>query len=213
MQFQPLDCKIHLHNFIDHLLILQRYNQRLQSTMKKKVIFFHGGGSEEDYNADAKLVNSLKAKLGSEYSVHYPLLPDDGTPDFGRRKQISSEISACEDNVILVGHSLGASMLLTYLSETRIGRKIAGIFLLATPFWSGDEHWVEAFKLQSDFAMRLDQKIPLFFYHCRDDEEVPFDHLIIYNQQLPWATFREVSGGGHHFNNDLSMVADDIKSL
>jgi predicted alpha/beta hydrolase family esterase len=61
-------------------------------------------------------------------------LPNNGTPDLGRRKQISHEISASEDNAILVGHSLGASMLLACLSEIKIRNKIAGIFLLASPF-------------------------------------------------------------------------------
>jgi pimeloyl-ACP methyl ester carboxylesterase len=181
--------------------------------MAKHTIFFHGGGSDEDYEADAKLVASLKLKLGSEYSVHYPLLPDDGTPGFGRRKQISDEISASEDNVILVGHSLGASMLLACLSEIRIRKKIAGVFLLATPFWDGNEDWVEAFKLQPNFAKQLDKKIPLYFYHSRDDEEVPFAHLTIYKKELPWASFREIPVGGHQFNNDLTAVANDIKSI
>ena len=180
--------------------------------MVKNVIFFHGG-SEEDYEADAKLVDSLKSKLGSGYSVHYPLLPDNGTPDLGRRKQISHEISASEENVILVGHSLGASMLLVCLSEIQIRKKIAGIFLLATPFWNGNEDWVKAFKLQPNFAKEIDKNTPLFFYHCRDDEEVPFDQMATYKQQLPWASFREISVGGHQFNNDLTVVANDIKSI
>lgn len=179
--------------------------------MAKHLIFFHGGGSEEDYHADAKLVDSLKLNLGPAYSIHYPLLPDLGTPDLGRREQISHEISASEDNVILAGHSLGASMLLACLSEIKISRKIAGVFLLATPFWSGTEDWVEPFKLQPDFAKQLDKKTPLFFYHCRDDEEVPFGHLAVYKQQLPWASFREVPAGGHQFNNDIAIVANDIK--
>jgi hypothetical protein len=181
--------------------------------MVKQIIFFQGGGSEEDYHADAKLVASLKLKLGSGYSVHYPLLPEEETPDFGRRKQISHEISASDDNVILVGHSLGASMLLACLSENKIRKKIAGIFLLATPFWNGNEDWVEPLKLKPDFAKQLDKKVPLFFYHCRDDKEVPFDHLSIYKEQLPWASFHEISVGGHHLNNDLTIVAKDIKSL
>lgn len=181
--------------------------------MVKKLIFFHGGGAEEDYRADAKLVASLKLELGSGYSIHYPLLPNDGTPDLGRRKQISQEISAGEDNVILVGHSLGASMLLACLSEIKIRKKIAGIFLLATPFWNGNEDWVEAFKLRHNFAKQLDKKIPLYFYHCRDDEEVPFGHLIIYKQHLTWASFREISTGGHQFNNDLTIVANDINLI
>lgn len=181
--------------------------------MVKHLYFFHGGGSKEDYEADAKLLASLKAKLGSEYTVHYPLLDNDGTPDFGRRKQINHEISASEDNVILVGHSLGASMLLGCLSEKKIRKKIAGIFLLATPFWNGNEDWVQPLKLQPNFAKQLDKKTPLFFYHCRDDDEVPFGHLTIYRQQVPWATFREITVGGHQFINDLTIVANDIKSI
>ena len=181
--------------------------------MKKQITFFHGGATQEDYDADAKLVDSLKSTLGGEFTVHYPMLPEEEVPDLGRRKQVSYEISASEEDVVLVGHSLGASMLLAYLSENNISKRIAGIFLIATPFWSGHEDWVKAFKLQSDFADRLDKNIPLFFYHCRDDKEVPFTHLSIYKQKLPWATFREISEGGHQFNNDLSVVADDIKKL
>ena len=181
--------------------------------MEKQIIFFHGGGSREDYDADEKLVASLKLKLGPGYSVHYPFLPDTGSPDLGRRGQISHEISTGADNIILVGHSLGASMLLACLSETEIKKNIEGIFLLATPFWHGDDDWVEAFKLQPDFAKRINKKTPLFFYHCRDDKEAPFDHLAVYKQELPWASFREIPAGGHQFDNDLTIVADDIRSL
>jgi uncharacterized protein len=181
--------------------------------MKKHIIFFQGGGGQEDYDTDATLVASLTLNLGSAYSIHYPLLRDDEVPDYGRRKQIGDEITAREGEVILVGHSLGASMLLVYLSESSVRKNIAGIFLLATPFWSGDKDWVEPLKLRPDFAERLDTKIPLFFYHCQDDEVVPFTHLAVYRQQLPWASFRELPAGGHQFNNDLAIVAHDIKSL
>ena len=181
--------------------------------MTKQIIFFHGGDSEKDYEADTKLVDSLKAKLGSEYSVHYPLLVNDGTPDLGRRKQISHEISASADNVILVGHSFGGSMLVVCLSELKITKKIAGIFLLAPPFWQGDEDWVQPFKLHPNFAKRLNKKVPIHFYHCRDDREVPFAHMIIYKQHIPWASFHEIAVGGHQLNNDLTHVAVDIKSI
>ena len=181
--------------------------------MQKQITFFHGGGSQEDYSADEKLVASLRLELGAEYIIHYPFLPNDGSPDLGRRAQIGSAILAGEDGVILVGHSLGASMLLAYLSENTITKNIGGIFLLATPFWRGNDDWVEAFKLRPDFAGNIDKEIPLFFYHCIDDEEVSFSHMAIYKEQLPWATFREVAQGGHQFDNDLKIVAEDIKSM
>jgi len=53
----------------------------------------------------------------------------------------------------------------------------------------------------------------MFFYHCRDDEEVPFEQLSIYQEQVPWACFREIEAGGHQFGNDLTLVAKDIKSI
>jgi alpha-beta hydrolase superfamily lysophospholipase len=136
--------------------------------MNKQVLFIQGGGSEEDYAADAKLVASLKRHLGESYLVHYPLLPaDEAAPDFGRKKQIAKEISSIEGEVILAGHSLGASMLLKYLSESRVQKKIAGIFLISTPFWSGAEDWKQGFKLQENFADKLPKGVPIFLYHCR----------------------------------------------
>ncbi len=181
--------------------------------MANQIIFFHGGGSVEDYEADKKLVGSLEDHLGPSHVVHYPYLPNDGSPDFGRRQQIHQAIADSRDGVILVAHSFGASMLLACLSEFEVERSIAGVFLIATPFWQGDEDWVKPFKLRPDFAEKIDRKIPLFFYHCRDDEEVPFEQMSIYKTNLPRATFREVSTGGHQFNNALGIVADDISSF
>lgn len=181
--------------------------------MAKTIIFLHGGGSKEDYEADQKLVDSLKVHLGSAYSIRYPFLPDDGTPDMGRREQITKHIADSEDGVIMVAHSLGASMLLACLSEFKVKRKIAGIFLIATPFWEGNEDWVLPFKLHPDFVKKLDQKVPLFFYHCLDDVEVPVVQLSVYRRLLPWAKFRQIPVGGHQFNDDLSIVAGDVRSI
>jgi uncharacterized protein len=181
--------------------------------MNKPVLFIQGGGGKEDYEADANLVISLREALGKTYTVHYPLLSNDSSPDFGRRKQIGKEISLIKDEIIFVGHSLGASMLLKYFSESEVKEKIAGIFLISTPFWSGAEDWKQGLKLQEDFPDTLPKNVPIFLYHCRDDEEVPFEHLILYAQKLPKATVREIASGGHQLNNNLSLVAKDIKSL
>jgi uncharacterized protein len=180
---------------------------------KNTIVFFHGGGGQNDYSADKLLVDSLKAELGSGWLIHYPLLEDEDTPDLGRRDQIERTVRQADDNVILIAHSLGASMLLAYLSERRVRNRIKGIFLLACPFWSGDQEWVEPFKLRPDFAEKLNRSIPVHFYHCMDDEEVPFSQMNTYRQLLPWATFRAIPTGGHQFNNDMAIVACDVKSL
>src|SRR5687768_15730719 len=123
--------------------------------MNQHVLFIQGGGGKEDYEADAKLVTSLREALGKPYTVYYPRLADETSPDFGRRKQIGKEISLIKGEIILVGHSLGASMLLKYFSENEVKKKIAGIFLISTPFWSGDEDWKQGLKLREDFPETL----------------------------------------------------------
>lgn len=181
--------------------------------MKKHILFLQGGAGEDDHAADAKLVASLQKALGDNYELHYPLLPEEPLPDFGRMKQIDAALASMQGEVIVVAHSLGASMLLKYLSETDTDKPIAGIFLIATPFWEGDEDWKQGLKLKEDFAGRLPQDIPIFLYHTKNDEEVPFEHLGRYSKQLPKATVREIPHGGHQLNDDLSMVAKDIKAL
>lgn len=181
--------------------------------MKKHVLFIQGGG-DDGYEADAKLVDSLKAALGSDYEVSYPQLQsDENVSDFGWPRQIGKEIHDIERDVILVGHSLGASLMLKYLSEAKIQKKISGIFLIATPWWSGDEDWVKGLKLQHDFAGKLPENVPIFLYHSIDDEVVPFEHLSLYTQKLPQAIIHEIKEGGHQFNNDLTFIAMDIKKL
>lgn len=181
--------------------------------MKKQAVFIQGAG-DEGYEADAALAASLRTALGKEYGLHYPKLQsDESAADFGWVKQIHRMIAEIKGRVILAGHSLGASMLLKCLSEQPLPQPIDGLFLIATPFWSGNEAWKTGLKLREDFAAKLPDRVPIFFYHCRDDEEVPFAHLSMYKQYLPQATFREINTGGHQLNNDLTLVAEDIKSL
>ncbi len=181
--------------------------------MTRQVLFIQGGG-EDGYEEDARLVSSLKAELGTDYEVHYPQMPsDESLADFGWKEQIANEITSIDGDVILAGHSLGASMILKCLSEKEFSEKISGIFLIATPFWSGDEDWVQGLKLNEDFEDKIPKNVPLFLYHCRDDQEVPFEHLAYYKQKFSHATVREIASGGHQFNYDLMMVAIDVKSI
>ncbi|GAB3326480.1 hypothetical protein GCM10027299_25560 [Larkinella ripae] len=183
------------------------------SNNRQQVLFIQGGGSQEDHEADQILVDSLQEILGAAYAVQYPRLPSESVPDLGRMKQIGDEIARVREDLIVVGHSLGASMLLKYVAENEVPKTVTALFLLATPFWSGAEKWKEGFKLPENFADQLPKDVPIFLYHCKDDDEVPFEHLGIYRQKLPWATFRELASGGHQLDNDLTVVAKDIKSL
>lgn len=184
--------------------------------MKQQILFIQGGGSGA-HNEDEKLVASLRKHLGATYEVRHPQMPKENDPDYQVwRPQIGKELAAVTGKVILAGHSVGGSFLLKYLSEEKIETEVAGLFLIATPYWGGDG-WryegYEAVALPEDFASRLPKKAPIFFYHGRDDEVVPFAHLALYGEKLPQATIRVLDGRGHQLRSDLSEIAADIKSL
>jgi predicted alpha/beta hydrolase family esterase len=183
------------------------------TTKIKQVLFIQGCGNG-GYEADKALVFSLKQNLGKEYQVNYPEIhSDESSPDFGWTKQIGEAIYKMDNSFVLVGHSFGASMILKYLSENSTSKTIDGIFLLATPFWSGNEEWQKGLKLKKKFANELTDKFSIFLYHCQDDDEVSVSHLNEYRKRLDKANFQEIKSGGHQFNNDLAQVAEDIKSL
>ncbi len=179
----------------------------------KNVLFIQGGG-EGAYDEDAKLADSLQTALGPEYQVLYPRMPNEDSPeDQAWMLQISKELASLDGNLLLVGHSAGGAVLLKYLLKENINKPIAGIFLISIPYWEPEDEEGEAYTLQEGFASKLPKGVPVFLYHSRGDEWVPFTHLARYAERIPQAIVREFDGRGHQFNNDLSEVAADIKSL
>ncbi|PTM53273.1 alpha/beta hydrolase [Desmospora activa] len=173
--------------------------------MQKHILFIQGAGHGA-YEEDGKLAGYLQDALGSNYNVLYPKMPNEEKPDYETWKvQISKDLSKLNGEVIFVGHSVGGSILLKYLSEEKLTKTITSVFLIAPPY---DES-----VLQEDSSSKL-QEIPrIFFYHSRDDEIVPFSHLTHYAEKIPKAIIRKFDGRGHLFDNDLSEVVEDIKGL
>jgi uncharacterized protein len=185
--------------------------------MRKHVLFIHGAG-EGAHKEDEKLVASLRDSLGPPYEVYYPAMKNEDDANFKTWvTQIKEELAALNDAVILVGHSVGASILIKFLCETEIEKRVLGIFLIATPFWGGAKGWTydgyQALVLPGEDISKFPQDVPVFLYHSRDDEVVPFAHLALYAERLPRATICALDGRGHQLNNDLSEVANDIRKL
>ena len=184
--------------------------------MIEHVLFIQGAGHGA-YDEDKRLAESLRRTLGPRFEVRYPAMPnEDDAPYEQWRQQIEQELADVPGPVVLVGHSVGASVLMKWLSEGKDKKVLAGVFLVACPFWGGDGWRYEGYEelaLPPGFTARLLPWTPVYLYHCRDDATVPFDHLALYAQALPQATVRAFDEGGHQLNDDLSAVARDIASL
>jgi predicted alpha/beta hydrolase family esterase len=182
--------------------------------MKKPTILFIQGGGKGAYEIDQKLASFLHDALGETYDINYPTMPNEYDPDYDLWKiKFDQELNKIEGKVVLVGHSVGGFLLLKYLSKNKIDTNITGMFFIAIPFVGKGGWKFEDMALDKDFATKLPSGAPVFFYHCNNDEIVPFSHLALYAKELPLATIRKIAGRGHQLNNDLSEVVQDIKNL
>lgn len=175
------------------------------------VLAIHGAGEPRRRSGKVYWEPLLQDSLGSGYVVRAPPMPEPDTPRYRPwADRIAELVSNC-DRPAVVGHSFGASVLLKYFSETVTRPPIAGLFLIATPFWGPR---FPEFALQRDFAARLRDLSPLYFYQSRDDAEIPLDHVERYRQALPHAVVRILEQGGHEFDQPrFPELATDIRSL
>jgi uncharacterized protein len=160
-----------------------------------------------------RLAAYLAGEVGPNYRVIAPEMPDADSPDYQSwRDRIEQELAAIDEEVILVGHSFGGSVLLKYLAEGSYRKHVPGLFLVSVPNW-GPDGWAYAeFAVPDDVGSRL-PATRIFLYHSRDDPEVPFAHLGCYQKHFPMATVRPIAGSEHSFVGGLPMLVDDIKSL
>ena len=190
------------------------YGEIGTATIMKEVLFVHSAGPQGHHEGSDYLVRYLIDALGPEYHVSNPVMPDPENPHYNDwRAKLRKELSSKGDEVILVGHSLGASVLLKYLSEEKVHPGIAGLFLIGAVYW-GKEDWdVKEYVLKSNFTSKLPPIKKIFLYHSRDDEVVPVSHVRYYAGELPNATVREFAHRGHLFGKGLPELIEDIKGL
>jgi uncharacterized protein len=179
--------------------------------MPPVVVYVHGAG-EGAYEEDGLLVASLRDALGPSAEVRYPRMPLEDSAQFADwTARIAAALPPRGDDVVLVGHSVGGSVLLKCLCEGPVEASVTGLFVLATPFWGADGFWQwEEAQLPDDAAEKLAAVPRIVLYHSRDDDVVPFSHTALYAARLPQAVIRPVDSGGHQFENGLADVARDI---
>ncbi|MDQ2846761.1 MAG: alpha/beta hydrolase [Actinomycetota bacterium] len=177
----------------------------------RQVLFVQGGGAGAHDEWDDKLVDSLRHGLGDGYEVRYPRMPDEDDPSYARWSMaIRRELTALAEGAVIVGHSVGATILINALAMRPPERVVRGIVLIAAPFvgvggWPGDD-----FETPDDLGARLPPGVPVHVFQGRQDEITPPSHADLYAAVIPQATLHWLPGRDHQLNNDLSEVARTI---
>jgi len=182
-----------------------------QENKLKTVLFAHSAGPQYAAGKGSyDLVKDLKAKLPGEFKILFPKIEKPGAPAYAKyKKMFASAFAKLTGPVILIGHSLGSSTLLKYLSEEKPGVSISGLFLVSTPHWKSN---MQEFELKENFQREL-KGIPTFLYHSKNDPVAPFEDLKFYKAAFKNATVHELPGKEHTFSEGLPALVSDLKKL
>lgn len=140
-------------------------------------------------------------------------MPNEDDPSFAAWKTaLETEFAKLDDGAVLVGHSIGGTILVNALAQIQSKRKFRAIFLIAAPF-IGEGGWAsDDINPLPDLGARLPRDAPVYIYHGLADETAPASHAELYARAIPQAKVHLLPDRDHQLNNDLSEIAATIKS-
>ncbi len=186
--------------------------------MKKQILHIHGGETfstnEEylkflkdlnieslDYFKKIKWIDTLEKKLGEDFEVISPRMPNNLNAKYIEWKIYFEKLLPLLNNeIILIGHSLGGIFLVKYLSENTLNKDILGLFIIGAPFDDKDsEYKLADFVLKTNLENIRNQieNSRIYFFHSTDDQVVLFNDFLKYKNLLPEANFIEFNNRGH----------------
>jgi len=198
--------------------------------MKKQVIVIHGGDTFEEYEEYLEFLRKyeinieryktgkddwkpwLREKLGEGYEVILPVMPNKTNARFEEWKLWFEKLFPfLNDEVVLVGHSLGGSFVAKYLSENKFPKKLKGVFLVAPPYVKDcDGYPLVSFTLPEKLDLQTEN---IFLYHSHDDPVVPFSALEQFQKAFPNAHTRIFEDRKHLNQEQFPELIEDMKSL
>jgi predicted alpha/beta hydrolase family esterase len=176
-----------------------------------QVLFIQGGGEGTHDAWDDKLVESLRRELGDGNEVRYPRMPNEDDPSAATwGPAILREVAELADGGVVVGHSVGGTILVHTLAQHPPTVALAMVVLVAAPF-VGDGGWpVDEFELPRDLGARLSREMAVHVVHGLDDDTAPPAHADLYARAIPQAQVHVLPGRDHQMGNDLRDVAELI---
>ena len=158
--------------------------------------------------------DNLTKKLGDDYEVIFPSMPKNYSVKY-REWKIWAEkfFSLLENDVILIGHSLGGTFWLKYLSENNFPVTIKKLILVSPAFSDTGMEKLDDFNFDIDRENIENQVSKLLLIHSRDDKVVPFKHSEQIKKSLPYAELMEFEDRGHFLQEQFPEIIEKIKII
>lgn len=198
--------------------------------MKAQVVVIHGGDTFPDYESYLNFLKdfdmdleryksekkdwkpTLGQKLGGEYEVFLPAMPNKTNAVYREWKLWFEKIlEKLGQDIVLVGHSLGASFLIKYLSENKVDKNIKSVHLVSGVF-DKDFDGLELCTFALPEALNLQTK-NVFLYHSEDDPVVPFSALEKIASKVSGSTKRVFKDRKHMNMENFPELVEDVLSV
>ncbi len=172
------------------------------------MLFIQGAGAGTHDDWDDKLVASLRRELGAGWEILYPRMPAEDDPSYATwGPAVVGAMATLEDGAVVVGHSVGGTILIQTLAEQAPDVELGAVVLIAAPF-VGEGGWPdEEFEVSSHLGSRLPRGVPVHVIHGLDDDTAPPAHADLYAREIPHAHLHLLPGRDHQLGNDLAEVA------
>lgn len=158
---------------------------------------------------------TIDQNLGKDYEVLIARMPSSDNAHFKYwRIYFERIIEVLDNQLILIGHSLGGIFLAKYLSENLLPKNIKALFLLAAPFEEdtlGES--LGDFKLSSDFNLLNKQADTIYILHSEDDEVVPFADSFKYHAVLDNSEIIIFKDKGHFNQPDFPELLNLLRKI
>lgn len=200
--------------------------------MKQQIFLIHGGDPRESYESYLEILkkypisferHGLRQKgfqenlaecLGENFEVIRPEMPDKRNAKYIEWKiWFEKFFPFLKDGVILIGSSLGGTFVAKYLSENQFPKKLKVVILIAGCFEDLPDEKLLDFALPKSLKNFDQQAEKIILYHSKDDNVVPFSHLVKFQEALPKATVRIFESCGHFDQEEFPELVEDIKNL
>lgn len=159
----------------------------------------------------------LDKKLGRKFEIIRLRMPLQDNAKYKDWKiHFERFIPLLKNNAILIGVSLGGIFLTQYLSEHKLPKKLATVFLVCPPFDDSlfEEDLAGGFRLKSDLSLLDGSTKHLFLLFSANDDVVPVAHAEKYRKKLKNAKIIIYKNKNGHFNiATFPEIIRIIKSL
>lgn len=181
--------------------------------MGYEILFIQGAG-EVTTAEEQVIVNGLRAELGDAFTIIYPPMPDADYPSYSAWEDVlRTNLNSLSGEVILLGHSLGASIILKHFSREPVPDKVLGMILFGVPYWK-DQNWdVSEYAIEDDFVANLSKLDNIHIYYSMDDGVIPYHQFESYQKLIPQAHWRVLSGMDHSYHGAIPNMVTDIRNL